>query len=83
MNGNGYLSLAEIDKGITDVVQLPILFAAKPVLMRAYMAAKAISKAKNQHSNDYITKGEEFRYLFKFLRQYYEFFIAFNKIDNG
>ncbi len=47
MNGNGYLSLAEIDKGITDVVQLPVLFAAKPVLMRAYMAAKAISKAKN------------------------------------
>ena len=47
VNGNGYLSLAEIDKGITDVVQLPVLFAAKPVLMRAYMAAKAISKAKN------------------------------------
>ena len=83
VNGNGYLSLAEIDKGITDVVQLPVLFAAKPVLMRAYMAAKAISKAKTSHSNDYITKGEEFRYLFKFLRQYYEFFIAFNKIDNG
>jgi len=47
------------------------------------MAAKAISKAKTAHSNDYITKGEEFRYLFKFLRQYYEFFVAFNKIDNG
>ncbi len=47
------------------------------------MAAKSISKAKTSHSNDYITKGEEFRYLFKFLRQYYEFFIAFNKIDNG
>ena len=47
------------------------------------MAAKAISKAKTSHSNDYITKGEEFRYLFKYLRQYYEFFVAFNKIDNG
>jgi len=46
VNSNGYLSLAEIDKGITDVVQLPNLFAAKPVLMRAYMSAKAISKAK-------------------------------------
>ena len=50
-----------------DVVVLPNLFAAKPVLMRAYMAAKAISQAKNQHSDDYITKGE-FKYLFKFLR---------------
>ena len=83
MNGNGYLSLAEIDKGMRDVVVLPKLFAAKPVLMRAYMAAKSVTKAKNKHSDDYITKGEEFRYLFKFLRQYYEFFIAFNKIDNG
>ena len=75
--------MAEIDKGMRDVVVLPNLFAAKPVLMRAYMSTKAITKAKGQHSNDYLTKGEEFRYLFKFLRQYYEFFIAFNKIDNG
>jgi len=44
------------------------MFAAKPVLMRAYMAAKAISAAKNAHSDDYITKGEEFRYLLKFMR---------------
>jgi len=66
-----------------DVVQLPQLFDAKPVLMRAYMAAKAITKAKSNHSDDYITKGVEFRYLFKFLRQYYEFFIAFKKVDSG
>jgi hypothetical protein len=36
MNGNGYLSLAEVDKGMRDVVQLPILFQLKPVLMRAF-----------------------------------------------
>ena len=40
MNGNGYISLAEIDKGMRDVVVLPNLFAAKPVIMRAFMAAK-------------------------------------------
>ncbi len=83
MNGNGYLSLAEVDKGLTDVVQLPTLFAAKPVLMRAFMAAKTKTKAKTSHSDDYITKGEEFRYMFQYLRQYYEFFVAFQKIDNG
>jgi hypothetical protein len=68
VNGNGYLSLAEIDKGMRDVVQLPTLFAAKPVLMRAYMAAKNKQKAKNTHSDDYITKGEEFRIMFQYLR---------------
>lgn len=29
MNGNGYLSLAEIDKGIRDVLELPELFDMK------------------------------------------------------
>lgn len=77
MNGNGYLSLAEVDKGMRDAVQLPVLFEAKPVLMRAFMAAKTITKSKSPHGDDYITKGEEFRYMFKFLRQYYEFFVAF------
>ena len=33
-NGNGYLSLAEIDKGVRDVLNLPELFKTKPVIMR-------------------------------------------------
>ena len=40
MNGNGYMSLAEVDKGMRDVVKLPALFELKPVLMRAFQAAK-------------------------------------------
>jgi len=36
VNGNGYLSLAEVDKGMRDVIKLPILFQLKPVLMRAF-----------------------------------------------
>lgn len=36
MNGNGYLSLAEVDKGMRDVIRLPTLFELKPVLMRAF-----------------------------------------------
>ena len=47
------------------------------------MAAKSITKSKSPHGDDYITKGEEFRYMFKFLRQYYEFFVAFKKVDTG
>jgi hypothetical protein len=47
VNGNGYLSLAEVDKGMRDVVQLPALFALKPVLMRAFQAAKTRLKSSN------------------------------------
>ena len=38
VNGNNWLSLAEIDKGLRDVLELPELFDAKPVIMRAYQA---------------------------------------------
>ena len=37
VNGNTYLSLAELDKGVRDVLQLnPEVFNAKPAIMRAF-----------------------------------------------
>ncbi len=39
-NGNGVLSLAECDKGIRDVLAIPQLFDMKPVIIRAFTAAK-------------------------------------------
>jgi len=39
LNKNGMLSLAEIEKGLRDVIQLPILFELKPVIKRAYQNA--------------------------------------------
>jgi hypothetical protein len=80
MNNNGLLSLAEVDKGMRDVIKLPALFRLKPVLMRAFQAAKNCVKSKKQHGSDYVEKGE-YRYLLKYLRQYYEYFIAFDRID--
>ena len=63
-----------------DVVRIPVLFALKPVLMRAFTSAKTMVKAKSKYSDDYVTKGE-FRFLLKFLRQYFEYWVAFDKID--
>ena len=62
VNGNGYVSLAEIDKGMRDILQLDELFLSKPVMLRAYKAAKAKKKAKTIHSDDYI-EFLEFRIL--------------------
>ena len=39
-NGNGYLSLAEVDKGVRDVLELDGVFNCKPAIMRAFQAAK-------------------------------------------
>jgi Ca2+-binding EF-hand superfamily protein len=56
------------------------VFELKPVIMRAYMAARDKLKSKNSHGDDYVSKGE-FKYLLKYLRQYYEYFLAFDKVD--
>jgi len=59
---------------------LPALFNAKPVLMRAFTAAKTKSKAKSDYSDDYVTRSE-YRVLLKYLRMYYEYWVAFDLID--
>lgn len=80
VNGNGYLSLAEIDKGMRDVIRIPILFDLKPVLMRAHQSAKNKLKSKNSFGDDYVSKAQ-FRFLLSYLRQYYEYWVGFDRID--
>lgn len=65
-----------------DVLQLPNLFTLKPVLMRAFQSAKNKLKAKSTHGDDYVSKAE-FRFLLMFLRQYYEYWVAFDEIDKN
>lgn len=82
VNNNGYLSLAEIDKGLRDVIVIPRLFDTKPVILRAFQAAKNKVKATNPHGPDYVSFAE-FKYLLSFLRQYYEYWVAFDRIDTN
>jgi hypothetical protein len=65
-----------------DVLNLPALFNLKPVLMRAFQAAKNKLKSKNSHGDDYVSKAE-FRYILMYLRQYYEYWVAFDEIDKN
>lgn len=65
-----------------DVLQLPSLFNLKPVLMRAFQSAKNKLKSKNPHGDDYVSKAE-FRFVLMFLRQYYEYWVAFDEIDKN
>ena len=82
VNNNGYLSLAELDKGMRDVVGIPILFDTKPVIMRAYQSAKNKLKSKNTHGDDYVSRAE-FRFFLQYLRQYYEYWVGFDRIDTN
>jgi len=79
-NGNGYLSLAEVDKGIRDVLQLDNVFNCKPAIMRAFQAAKTKGSKRTKYSDDYIEKNEV-RIFLVYLRQYFEYWQMFERID--
>ena len=82
-NGNGYLSLAEVDRGVRDVLGLEdSLFDAKPAIMRAFQAAKNAVKTKSPHGDDYVERPE-FRLLLLYLRRYFELYEAFARVDTG
>ena len=82
MNKNGYVSLAEFDRGVRDVLNLPQIFTLKKVLMRAFQASKEKIKAKSKHSKDYV-EWLEFRISLVYLRQYFEYYVMFCRIDTS
>merc|ERR1712025_794765 len=81
-NGNGYLSLAEVDKGMRDVLQSDELFDCKPAVNRSFHFAKNKSQGENKYGDD-LLEFREFRLFLQTLRQYFEYFQAFERIDTG
>ena len=81
-NGNGYLSLAEVDKGLHETYGLEGVYNCKPAIMRAFSAAKGLKQGGSGHDDDYVTKVE-FRMLLVYLKQYFELFEIFDGIDTG
>lgn len=84
-NGNGYLSLAECDKGVRDVLGLGDVLP-KPVIMRAYQAARGVAQndGRNQTQNggDYIERSE-FRLFLVYLSHYLELWHMFAAMDDN
>jgi hypothetical protein len=79
-NGNGHLSLAEIDLGVKQVLQCEELFNVKPVLRRAYFAAKNKDGKQSGPNADFIELGE-FRTLLWYMRKYFEYWVMFDMLD--
>ena len=82
MNGNGFVSLAEFDRGVQDVLGLPQIFSQKKVLIRAFTAARDKVKGKAKQSKDYV-EWLEFRYILVYLRQYFEYYVMFCRVDSS
>jgi Ca2+-binding EF-hand superfamily protein len=82
VNGNGHVSLSEVDFGIRLICGAGSLYKAKPVLLRAFNAAKNIGGKQTGKNAEYIER-REFRYLLLYLRKYYEYWVMFNRIDTS
>lgn len=81
-NGNGVVSLAEMDKGVRDAIGLPMLFDAKPAIMRAFTYAKGASPSTRKDGlGDDMVEWREFRTFLLSMRQCFEYWAAFCTID--
>ena len=81
-NGNGVLSLQEVDKAIRDVLEIDEIFNAKPAIKRAFEIAKNKFPSQRSHGDDYI-ELREFKFFLLSLRQYFEYWVAFCRADTS
>jgi len=69
-------------KGVRDVIAVDELFDAIPAINRSFHHVKAVSKSDNPHGDDFI-EFPEFRLFLQTLRQFFEYYEAFNRLDTG
>lgn len=67
-----------------DLLNLDEIFYKKAVMLRAWTAAKDAvpSRRKDNLGGDFVEKNE-FRILLQYLRQYLEFYEAFDRVDSN
>ena len=79
-NGNGFLSLAEVDKAVRDVLQSEELFDSKPAVKSAFRAARRANGNRRGRSGDFVERNE-FRQLLRCLRVHLELYTIFQEVD--
>jgi hypothetical protein len=80
-NSNHLLSLAEVDRGVRDVLQTESMFDAKECIMMAFKGAKALNP-KASHNQDFVDR-KEFRMLLVYLENYFKVWEVFTSADAG
>ena len=59
-----------------------VIYRAKAPMLRAFNAAKDHYKSKSDIGQDYVQKPE-YRIFLLYLRQYFEYFVMFKKVDTS
>ena len=82
-NGNGGLTLGEVEGGLTRLLKTAgekLVDIVAPAISRAFHAAR---DADGRLEATYVTRGEEFRLLLVYLKRYIELLVAFDRIDTS
>merc|ERR1719225_420656 len=69
-------------QGIRDVIAVDELFDAIPAINRSFHHCKNVAANPSEHGDDYI-EFREFRLLLQTLRQFFEYYQAFDRVDTG
>jgi hypothetical protein len=80
-NGNGICSLAECDRLIVSVLHIQGVKIMKPVINRAFHAARDIVPSVGSIGPHYVDL-HEFRYFLLYLQHYLELFLIFAELDS-
>ena len=65
-------------QGVRDVIAVDELFDAIPAINRSFHHCKNVATNPNEHGDDYI-EFREFRLLLQTLRQFFEYYQAFDR----
>ena len=85
VNGNGYLSFSEVEKGIKEILKYTEKTMKKEVVKLAYNFVKDSGYKRTKVSHDFVEKNEFRTFLFclKQFAEYYDMFHMIEKEENN
>ena len=81
--GNGYISFKRLNVQLTNHLQLPEIIRNKGPIKLAFVAACNKYAKNGINKDDNLLEWMEFRIFLVYLRQYFEYFIMFQKVDSS
>ena len=81
--GNGYLSYRRLMVQLTNYLDLPDVLRNKGPIKLAFDAAADYYSRNGVNKNDNLIEWMEFRIFLVYLRQYFEYWVMFQKVDSS
>ena len=82
-NGNSYISFKRLNVQLTNHLHLPEIIRNKGPIKLAFDAACNKYERNGINKDDNLLEWMEFRIFLVYLRQYFEYFIMFQKVDSS